>query len=139
MKGQTIHAPLDASAIHKALDIGCGTGIVTHDIASHYPNAQVYGVDLSPVPIVREKLPNIEYIQANFDDLTNPREPDSRFGIGTFDYIFSRLLVLGMTNWQDYISRCVALAKPGVQYGVSTISSRTALTHLNRAGLRCKT
>ncbi|KAH7410211.1 S-adenosyl-L-methionine-dependent methyltransferase [Phaeosphaeria sp. MPI-PUGE-AT-0046c] len=113
MKGQTTHVPLDASATHKALDIGCGTGIVTHHIASQVPNAQVYGLDLSPVPFVREKLPNIEYIQANFNDLTNPKDPDPRFGTGTFDYVFSRLLVLGMTNWKDYVNRCVALTKPG--------------------------
>ena len=60
MNNQVIHAPLDPQSAHKALDIGCGTGIMTHDIASKLPNAQVYGLDLSPVPVVREKLPNIE-------------------------------------------------------------------------------
>lgn len=109
-----MHAPLNSSTARKALDIGCGTGIVTHQIASQFPTAQVCGLDLSPVPIVREKLPNIEYIQGNFDDLTSTATPDARFGKGTFDYIFSRLLVLGMTNWKGYVDRCVALLKPGV-------------------------
>jgi trans-aconitate methyltransferase len=114
MNNQLIHAPLVSPSVHKALDIGCGTGTITHEIASEFPNAQVYGLDLSPVPNIREKLQNIEYIQANFNDVTSPDQPDDRFEKGSFDYIFSRLLVLGMADWRGYIERCAALAKPGV-------------------------
>jgi trans-aconitate methyltransferase len=113
MNNQLIHAPLVSSGVHKALDIGCGTGTMTHEIASEFPNAEVYGLDLSPVPNIREKLPNIEYIQANFNDVTSSEQPDDRFKKESFDYIFSRLLVLGMADWQGYIDRCTALIKPG--------------------------
>jgi len=115
MNNQVIHAPLDPQSAHKALDIGCGTGIMTHDIASKLPNAQVYGLDLSPVPVVREKLPNIEYIQGNFNELSDPSTRDPRFEDGSFDFIFSRLLIMGMADWKGYIERCVSLAKPGVR------------------------
>jgi trans-aconitate methyltransferase len=118
MNDQLIHAPLAAPGVHKALDIGCGTGIVTHVIASEFPNAQVYGLDLSRVPNVREKLQNIEYIQANFNDVTGSDQPDTRFKKCSFDYIFSRLLVLGMADWKGYIERCVALTKPGACYAL---------------------
>jgi trans-aconitate methyltransferase len=121
MNNQLVHSPLSSHNVQKALDIGCGTGIMTHRIASEFPNAQVYGLDLSPVPNIREKLPNIEYIQANIVDVTNPTDPDARFKPNSFDYIFSRLLVLGMTNWPDYVSRCVALVKPGVCHSIITI------------------
>lgn len=114
MGDRIIHAPLSASDVHKAVDIGCGTGIVTHEIASKFPNAQVYGLDLSPVPNIREKLQNIEYVEANIVDIATPDEPDARFKQASFDYIFSRFLVVGMTEWEKYIARCVALAKPGV-------------------------
>jgi trans-aconitate methyltransferase len=114
MQGQSIHAPLSAPTVHKALDIGCGTGTVTHEIASQLPNTQVYGIDLSPVPNIREKLPNIEYVQANFNEVTAAHEPDSRFKKGSFDFAFSRLLVAGMIDWKDYVKRCVGLVKPGV-------------------------
>jgi ubiquinone/menaquinone biosynthesis C-methylase UbiE len=113
MNNQIIHAPLDAPSVHKVLDMGCGTGIVTHTIASKFPNAQVYGLDLSPIPNVRAKLSNIEYIQGNFNELANS---DSRFSKDSFDYIFSRLLIMGMTDWRGYVERCVALTKPGVCY-----------------------
>lgn len=39
---------------------------------------------------------------------------DARFEQDSFDFIFSRLLVLGMSDWRAYIERCVALTKPGV-------------------------
>jgi ubiquinone/menaquinone biosynthesis C-methylase UbiE len=113
MNNQIIHAPLAAPSIHKVLDMGCGTGIVTHTIASKFPNAQVYGLDLSPVPNIRAKLPNIGYIQGDFNKLANS---DARFALESFDYIFSRLLIGGMTDWKGYVERCVALTKPGVCY-----------------------
>ncbi len=56
------HAPLHNPTVHKTLDIGCGTGAVTHEMGSLFPHARVYGVDLSPVPQVWEKLPNISYV-----------------------------------------------------------------------------
>jgi 2-polyprenyl-3-methyl-5-hydroxy-6-metoxy-1,4-benzoquinol methylase len=109
MGNKVFHSPLDRSKIHKALDIGCGTGAVAHEMASMFPDAQVFGADLSPVPEVRQKLPNISYVQGNIMELE-----DARFKPNSFDLIFSRLLVLGMPNWKAYVERCVALAKPGV-------------------------
>src|SRR4051812_7315858 len=100
MNDHLIHAPVTTSTVQKALDIGCGTGTVTHRIASTFPKAQVYGLDLSPVPNIREKLQNIEYVQGNFNDITGPNGSDARFEKGSFDYIFARLLVLGMTDWK---------------------------------------
>jgi trans-aconitate methyltransferase len=125
MNNHLIHSPLSPQDVHKALDIGCGTGAMTHWIASEFPNAQIYGLDLSPVPNIREKLPNIEYIQANFNDVTGPDEPDARFKQASFDYIFSRLLILGMTKWENYVERCVALAKPGVCHALALWKSKT--------------
>jgi trans-aconitate methyltransferase len=111
---KVIHAPLSASALRKALDIGCGTGVVTHELSSKFPDAQVYGIDLTPVPAVREKLPNIEYIEDDVLNLADTKNPDPRFSPASFDYVFSRLLILGMTEWKKYVETCVSLAAPGV-------------------------
>jgi trans-aconitate methyltransferase len=122
MNNKVIHAPLSASSAGKMMDIGCGTGIVTNEIATTFPRARVYGLDLSPVPNVREKLPNIEYVQGNVMELSDSKTRDPRFENGSFDLIFSRLLIAGMTDWKGYVERCVALTKPGVSSTESVIS-----------------
>jgi trans-aconitate methyltransferase len=109
MGNRVFHAPLNKDNIRKTLDVGCGTGAVTHEMGSTFPSAQVFGADLSPVPQVRQKLPNIQYVQGNIMDID-----DARFEKNSFDLVFSRLLVLGMSNWRAYIERCVSLTKPGV-------------------------
>ena len=134
MGNKVFHAPLDQDNIQKTLDIGCGTGAVTHEMACTFPNAQVFGADLSPVPRVRHKLSNIQYLQGNIMDIDN-----DRFEKNSFDLVFSRLLVLGMSNWKAYVERCVSLIKPGVSE--LKLRVRTKTTNLTcaiiRAGSRC--
>ncbi|KAJ4379597.1 hypothetical protein N0V86_004778 [Didymella sp. IMI 355093] len=108
MGNKVFHAPLNGEAIHKTLDIGCGTGAVTHEMASTFPDAKVFGADLSPIPQVRQKLSNIQYVQGDIMDIDQ-----ALFEQNSFDFVFSRLLVLGMSNWKVYVERCVSLTKPG--------------------------
>jgi ubiquinone/menaquinone biosynthesis C-methylase UbiE len=123
MNGEVIHAPLDPTSAHKALDMGCGTGTVTKDIAFKFPKARVYGLDLSPIPAIGGKFPDVEYIQGDFNELSDPSTRDPRFEDESFDLIFSRLLIMGMTNWKGYIERCVALTKPGVRIHATSLAT----------------
>lgn len=107
MHGKITHVPLDNPAI--LVEIGCGTGIQTCKFATTYPNAQVYGIDLSAVPD-RHKPPNVEFIQGDVRKLVTK---DPRLDEKSTDYVFSRLLILGMTEWQSYVSDVVSLLRPG--------------------------
>ena len=109
MKDKIVHAPV--SNIGKMLDIGCGTGIVTRDIASRFPNATVYGIDISPVPPFSATPPNVKYIQNDIKKLA--KSNDEPIKEGTIDYIYQRLLVCGMTEWPEYIRQMTTLLKPG--------------------------
>lgn len=107
MHGKVTHAPLVDPAV--LVDVGCGTGIQTCQFGTTYPNAQIYGVDLSAVPD-RNKHSNVEFIQGDVRKLIHK---DSRLKFSSVDYIFSRLLILGMTGWQNYVDDMVSLLKPG--------------------------
>lgn len=61
MFNSVFHAPVNAP--ETILDIGCGTGAVTYNLTTSYPSAQVYGLEISPVPDLRPEQPNITFVQ----------------------------------------------------------------------------
>lgn len=112
MNGKPFHAPV--ANPKKILDVGCGTGAMTYLLARTYPNAQVIGVDFSAVPDGRyTKLNNIEYVQADIMELIKNDGKDPRFQAGSFNYVFSRLLIFGMADWPGYLSGITTLLGPG--------------------------
>lgn len=108
------------------MDIGCGTGATTDELGTLFPQASVYGVDLSTVPALRPKLENIEYIQGDIIKLATT-DTDDRLAHGTFDYVFSRFLMGGITDWDKYLKLCLALAKPGVSH--PSLLNQAVLAH----------
>ncbi|KAL8634949.1 MAG: hypothetical protein Q9228_007512 [Teloschistes exilis] len=107
MHNKPIHAPLQFPKC--LVDIGCGTGIVTRQLGDAYPTAQVYGIDISPVP-PGPKPSNLEYI---LGDVRQVLKTDPRLSSESVDFVFSRLLVLGMTDWPGYVRDIVTLLRPG--------------------------
>lgn len=92
---------------------------MTHWLAQTFPAASVTGLDLSLVPKLREQLANVRYLKGNVLQ-QRPREWISESGDrplneekDAFDLVFSRLLVAGIGDWQDYIAKQFALLKPG--------------------------
>ncbi|RIB29681.1 S-adenosyl-L-methionine-dependent methyltransferase, partial [Gigaspora rosea] len=64
----------------KVLDIGCGLGSWSFDIATTYPLAKVIGLDISPHQPTQIIPKNFEFIKAN----TQERLP---FDDNTFDFV----------------------------------------------------
>ena len=109
MHNEPLHVPLGSP--QTILDIGCGTGIITRHLGQKYSAAQVYGIDLSPVPKTSGLNPtNVTYIQGDVRQLLHT---DPRLALGTADFAFNRLLVLGMTDWPGYVRDVALLLKPG--------------------------
>jgi SAM-dependent methyltransferase len=46
---QLYRAPLDPNTLHRALDIGTGTGVWAIDFADAHPGCEVVGTDISPI------------------------------------------------------------------------------------------
>ncbi|KAK7517280.1 S-adenosyl-L-methionine-dependent methyltransferase [Phyllosticta citriasiana] len=131
LEGRVTLAPLPPNP-SRILDIGCGTGHATLDIARQYPSAQVYGLDISPVPekSVKEAPPNLHFLTGNILDVHPTAAASSTAHSGdeappssdelnttlqpnTFTHVFARLLVMGMNNWPGLISRAYSLLAPG--------------------------
>lgn len=113
MDNNVIHSPL--SDPRRILDVGCGTGSVTRDLATLFPQAKVYGLDLAPVPQISDQIlpSNIEYVQGNIMELDVENPGHETIAGGGFDLIYSRLLICGMTNWTDYIPKTFNLLNRG--------------------------
>lgn len=112
----------------RVLDVGCGPGTWTMEIAGEYPRSQVIGVDMSTIFPVEIKPSNCTFQQYNLLDGL-PFEDES------FDFIFMRYfsrisrkkenvtltynvhrfvgLGIPTEKWTDVIADLVRLLKPG--------------------------
>lgn len=87
-------------------------------LANHFPNATVYGVDLSPVPEAikaeaRHSGRRVEFIQGNIDNLIDQH---LALGSGTVDFILHRFLAAALPSYLDYLRETVfPLLRPGGQ------------------------
>ncbi|PVH95111.1 S-adenosyl-L-methionine-dependent methyltransferase [Periconia macrospinosa] len=111
MHGEPIHAPLPADlSSAKILDLGCGVNAsMTLLLAKRFPNATIYGVDLSEIN-VDNKPANVTFIQGNIHKLI---DNDPRLARGSTDYIYSRFMAAGVEDWSEHIKSISTLLAPG--------------------------
>jgi trans-aconitate 2-methyltransferase len=85
------HLPLEGH--ERVLDIGCGTGRVTADIARRVPRGRVVGVDRSPAMLqtasawLREHAPRTALVRADGAALPFRRTLDVVFSSATFHWV----------------------------------------------------
>jgi SAM-dependent methyltransferase len=104
LRNQLYLAPI-TDRPQRILDLGCGTGTWTIDMADRFPDAQVVGVDIAPtqpdlVP------PNCIF---EIDDV----ERDWIWPPGTADFVFARDLIAGIRNFPRVIEQAYTNLKPG--------------------------
>lgn len=111
MNDQPIHAPVPANpGPNKVLDLGCGVNAsMTLLLAKKFPNASIYGVDLSDISI-ENKPDNVTFIQGNLHQLIGQ---DSRLERGSADYIYSRFMAAGVEDWYEHVKNISTLLAPG--------------------------
>lgn len=89
----------------KVLDIGTGTGIWAMDFADAYPDAQVTGVDLSPIQ-PSWTPPNCRF---EMDDAAKPWT----FADNSFDYVHIRYMIGCIPDWPAVYREAYRVLKPG--------------------------
>ena len=122
-------APIHSmTSVSKVVDVGCGTGVATVQLAAMFPSAKVYGLDISKVPDSAQQMApkNVTWAVGNVLDIDHG-EPDkdrdndqsgsvmSReiFTPGGLDYIFGRMLFLGISDWAQYFSTTARSLRSG--------------------------
>ncbi|KAI8371675.1 S-adenosyl-L-methionine-dependent methyltransferase [Radiomyces spectabilis] len=92
----------------KCLDVGCGPGTWCLDMATEYPECQIYGVDMSDIFPEAIRPPNTHFMQANVLE-------GLPFEDNTFDFVQARLLVaaLKVEQWPLVIKEYLRVLKPG--------------------------
>ena len=95
----------------RALDFGCGVGRLTQPLANHF--TEVQGVDVAESMIARARLENPTPARCRFE--VNRRPHLRRFKTGTFDLVYSRLVLqhLPPSLVRRYIPELVRVLAPG--------------------------
>lgn len=99
-------APLEEKSTASILDVGSGTGRWAIEMAQHFPQSTVTGIDLQAITISAPL--NTVFIQHNaLEGLP--------FISDCFDYVHSRLLVAGIpaASWEHLLREYARVTKPG--------------------------
>ncbi|CAG8716290.1 22367_t:CDS:2, partial [Dentiscutata erythropus] len=92
----------------KILDIACGAGHWSFEIAQEFPQAEIYGVDIMPQFPTEIKPSNCHFMECNIKD-------GLPFEDNEFDYVFMRYLHLVMKEdqWVPLLNDIRRVLKPG--------------------------
>ncbi|KAK3402407.1 S-adenosyl-L-methionine-dependent methyltransferase [Sordaria brevicollis] len=106
--GRHFLAPIGDN-LNKILDLGCGTGKWTVEVADKFPFAKVVGVDLSPIqPVMSPE--NVEWW---VDDIEDEEENFFETEGKDYDFVHARFLMPMVVDAGMVVRRCFEHLKPG--------------------------
>ncbi len=99
----------------KVLDLGCGYGHQTQDLASHSPNKTFLGIDNDKKAIAQALLAKSESVNYKVSDI-NKKEK-----LGLFDCIITKLVLQHLPSLENYLKFCSKnLKKQGCVFIIDT-------------------
>ncbi|OCL15438.1 S-adenosyl-L-methionine-dependent methyltransferase [Glonium stellatum] len=103
LNGKLYISPI-SDHVQNVLDIGTGTGRWVIEFADEHPSAQVLGTDLSPI--------QPSWTPSNCSFLIDNAENEWLFD-NKFDFIHSRMLLMGIHDWPRYFKQTWDNLRPG--------------------------
>ncbi|KAF5548915.1 methyltransferase [Fusarium mexicanum] len=94
----------NADTSKRVLDVGTGTGIWAVEFADEHPHAEVYGIDIAPI--------QPGFVPPNCTFEIDDAEKEWTW-TKPFDYVFVRLMVGSIANWDKLIRQSYDNLKPG--------------------------
>jgi SAM-dependent methyltransferase len=94
----------------QVLDVGCGPGTILGAAASQGRRARGTGVDLAPIRIRQAQQKNAENARLQF---VRGDVQELQFESGTFDVVYSRMLLQYVPDKEKAVAEMVRVCKPG--------------------------
>lgn len=113
--GQRLWGSLPRNA-YKVLDVGCGTGYWTQQLAERYPHAQITGLDLAPGMLAQARQ--------RYGGGINWQQGDAAalpFGAHAFDLAFSNLALQWCRDIDAVMAELCRVLRPGGQAHITTL------------------
>ncbi len=107
------------------IDLGCGTGDLTAQLATRLPNSEVLGLDTSPQMLERaaqHSTASLRFEQRAIEDAPSAWNR-------AWDLVFSHAALQWIDDHHDLIPKVFALVAPGGQLAVQVPSNHGHLTH----------
>lgn len=105
----------------QVIDLGCGTGELTEQLANRWPQSVVLGLDSSPEMLERAQArghPRTSFQLGRIEDLSDP-----------FDLMFSNAALQWLPEHPKLITRLWQLLRPGGQLAVQVPSNHDHPSH----------
>ena len=129
-------AELDPPQRGSVLEIGCGTGRNLLAVRRRYPQARLYGLDISEAMLLTAKAhsrgQHIVYAKADAADF----DPKALFGEAAFDRIFISYALSMIPSWQAVLAAAAGMLAPGGELHVVDFGQQERLPQAFRLALR---
>ena len=107
--------------VMRVIDLGCGTGELTRELADRLPDSRVTGIDSSPEMLERAELlrrPGLDFVQGDLAQVS-----------GEWDLVFSNAAIQWVSDHERLIPRLFNLVAPGGQLVVQLPSNHNHPSH----------
>jgi len=137
--GSLFPPDLDLSQVHRVLDIACGPGGWSQEVAFEHQDIEVVGIDIGKTMVsyatAQAQVQGLDNVKFLIMDATKPLD----FATSSFDFVNTRSIIGFMykEKWPEVVGEMVRVARPGgtirlTEFDGGGVSNSPALERLNK-------